>query len=80
MGWTGRDITPLLASFVPVGKVGRGRATVRKLVGSDSSYLGNPRALLVQLGVIVRYPTGYIVFAAAVRMLTVILTMPPAQA
>ena len=53
---------------------------MRELVRSGSSYLGDPRASLVQLGMVIRYLTGYIVFTAAMRMFTVVLAMPPAQA
>ena len=55
-------------------------ATLCEFVGSGSSYLGDPWAPLIQLGVVVGYSAGHIVFAAAVRMLAIIFAMPSTQA
>ena len=51
-----------------------------EFIGSGLSHLGDPWAPLIQLSVVVGYPAGHIVFAAAMRVLAVILTMPSAQA
>ena len=47
MGQVSRDITPLLASFVPARGTSRVGATKCAFVGSGSSHLGNPWASLL---------------------------------
>ena len=53
---------------------------MREFIGSGSSYLGDPWASLIQLGVVVGYSAGHVVFAATVRMLAVVFAMPSAKA